>query len=33
VIFASAYLDPDRWSLFVDGPYAEAAPVPAMSWK
>jgi uncharacterized lipoprotein YddW (UPF0748 family) len=34
VIFASAYLDPDRWSLFVgDGPYAETAPVPAMSWK
>jgi hypothetical protein len=34
VIFASAYLEPDRWSAFVgDGPFAEPAPVPAMSWK
>jgi len=34
VIFASACLEPDRWSAFVgDGPFAEPAPVPAMSWK
>jgi len=34
VIFASAYLEPDRWSAFVgDGPFAEPAPAPAMSWK
>ena len=35
VIFASAYLEPDHWSAFVDnaGPYADEAPTPSMSWK
>ena len=35
VIFASAYLEPDRWSAFVDnaGPYADKAPTPPMFWK
>ena len=35
VVFASAYLEPDRWNAFVDGggPYADVTPTPAMSWK
>jgi uncharacterized lipoprotein YddW (UPF0748 family) len=35
VVFASAYLEPDRWSAFVDGggPYAAPIATPAMSWK
>ena len=33
VVFASAYLEPDRWSAFVDGPYAETVPTPTMAWK
>lgn len=35
VVFASAYLEPDRWGAFVDGggPYADIVTTPAMSWK
>lgn len=35
VIFASAYLDaePARWTELGNGPFAERATVPAMSWK
>jgi len=35
IVFASAYLEPDRWSAFSDanGPYADETPTPAMSWK
>lgn len=35
IVFASAYLEPDRWSEFSNatGPYADEAPTPAMSWK
>jgi uncharacterized lipoprotein YddW (UPF0748 family) len=35
VVFASAYLEPDRWTAFSEAgaPYADVVPTPAMAWK
>jgi uncharacterized lipoprotein YddW (UPF0748 family) len=35
IVFASAYLEPDRWSAFSEAgaPYAEVSPTPTMAWK